>query len=1448
MAGDESPIVVPSTVPQSAEARRASALSGSAGSHPAPTPRRRVTDLSFCDDSSSSSSEEDDDVSTVCPSDNQSCVTTGGRYDPHAETPRSTRVWIFVLLFATQLVANFDSGALASIYGMKPKVESVTCTQGALTFDCPSRLSDGTLFPPSKVSAEVEVFRGIQTRIENDTAHFPGGMNGTWACLQATSVLVACDYGPVPLSAPGTYNWSFSRVVGTYNTEIAPGNYSCKIVPGDDLKKSLLHDPAFNDLYLNKNLQGFLSSIVYLGLSVGAVLTGVGFRFLPTHRLVQASLVANIGFCLFFSLSFDRASLFASRFLVGVTQATMLVFAPVWVNEYALPEYSSLWIALIQAAVPLGIVMGYICAGAIGTATTLKWSWSFYVQCIALAPCVILNLFVPPHLMGAAPELEPSDADGDDASESHRNSADGRRRHSSRFLPATEPSEPAAPGDEKDANADTVPMGNNTSNANNTNNDNVTPSSAAASAALRVPRVQFHAAGRESPATEKTPSGTGEDDEDWEIKKVQEEGDDDDEDSEEKEEEEDEIPSEWENFKAVLANPVVWLGIWTVTSLYFVVTAMQLWITDYLTTEPLPVDIPGATVDDRYTTIVMSFGVTAITAPITGVVCSGFILDSDRFVGGTNEHPSKAAFFSTVAGFFATCAAYSSLISTTFWPFIVTTWFTLCFGGMVLPGFIGVVFAAVPPNLRDMTSSFAGLMFNLFGYFLGPYATGVVADSVSLTWGFRLALGWSAVACVFGVLTWIVGLRREFRQGTMQEADVTPCCVPAARCLGYKPERTPRLETEFEVLGMEEHDGTLRAVPLEGVELDPLIRLMLVLAEYAEDDALMEAAEQVCPIAGAGGAMPLGTRRSVRNLAQVRYLHSAQRERDVAEHIVGNRELLHELFSRVDSDHDGLATLEDFDVFLGGHTRLARKLRNGVASLKDCDTPAAVARGLFKMLTKRDTTTDSVVTWTMCCENGDELLDFVTTWRTLHLRNYYVLAGFEPGTDKHILLKRSLRNDLPYYWGPADPDDPSCTKKNAQIFLYSVRRGGQRRWTLGTPKDFVANQHGYFYANAVNKYGLLTSPARQSEWKFANRICVANKWESTLRLTTRELWEQEYDSVKKDDRVPFVGQPAASMGLAALGLSLAAPRHMTMRRQPTGRQPTGGRNAAGVSRTNAPDEDATDFRATFASAALPSMRRHTSRREKSSRALREPAPFDGAMSMSLYRHSTKPVMQHLDTYRSPLMLQPLGTFRAGQPSARLDMSTMNMSAMNMTMARMGSTMQPRRTSGQSSEHAYWCGGWLRCTPAVMLKKLRTALKSKEITSKHSDEELMILLGLTKAEWGDVGKKQTMREAHRPSPHSPASPAKLPVQSGSPRVRHVVQGDGTVKAVPFDLEIPELLESTNSETVATPLCDSGGKPSFPPFDVNDSDPRDLTAPAHLSPPMIEIEIPSSGDEA
>ena len=82
----------------------------------------------------------------------------------------------------------------------------------------------------------------------------------------------------------------------------------------------------------------------------GYVLTNVDSQ---RTIIVGATIINTVAvFC--FALSPVKPLLAVTRFFIGFSQAPIIIYAPVWVDEFAPEAYMTIWLSLLQANVSLG--------------------------------------------------------------------------------------------------------------------------------------------------------------------------------------------------------------------------------------------------------------------------------------------------------------------------------------------------------------------------------------------------------------------------------------------------------------------------------------------------------------------------------------------------------------------------------------------------------------------------------------------------------------------------------------------------------------------------------------------------------------------------------------------------------------------------------------------------------------------------------------------------------------------------------------------------------------------------------------------------------------------------------------------------------------------------------------------------------------------------------------
>jgi MFS family permease len=144
---------------------------------------------------------------------------------------------------------------------------------------------------------------------------------------------------------------------------------------------------------------GLLGMLVYQGIAIGSLLVGPVTHRMSPKTATQITLVLNTAATFAFGASQNTAMFLVFRILIGFLQAIPAVYFPVWVDEFAPASSATVWMAIVQAGAPLGIMFGYVFSGVLTagidedvrclpTDWSCKWRYAFFLQYAAtpLAP------------------------------------------------------------------------------------------------------------------------------------------------------------------------------------------------------------------------------------------------------------------------------------------------------------------------------------------------------------------------------------------------------------------------------------------------------------------------------------------------------------------------------------------------------------------------------------------------------------------------------------------------------------------------------------------------------------------------------------------------------------------------------------------------------------------------------------------------------------------------------------------------------------------------------------------------------------------------------------------------------------------------------------------------------------------------------------------------------
>lgn len=159
--------------------------------------------------------------------------------------------------------------------------------------------------------------------------------------------------------------------------------------------------------------QGILGAVVYAGLSGSSIFAGHIFYKHDCKWVLVWTILLNGISCMVFSLSPNAISMIFFRLIMGISQAFPVIYAPIWVDQFAPSRRKTMWMSLMYICSPLGIMFGFG-AGIIFAdeqASPERW-WALWriptlIQGAALVLFSLLLSMVPEHLIDGRDEVEP---------------------------------------------------------------------------------------------------------------------------------------------------------------------------------------------------------------------------------------------------------------------------------------------------------------------------------------------------------------------------------------------------------------------------------------------------------------------------------------------------------------------------------------------------------------------------------------------------------------------------------------------------------------------------------------------------------------------------------------------------------------------------------------------------------------------------------------------------------------------------------------------------------------------------------------------------------------------------------------------------------------------------------------------------------------------------------
>ena len=405
-----------------------------------------------------------------------------------------------------------------------------------------------------------------------------------------------------------------------------------------------------NELNLTHADLGFIGSLVYLGLTFGAILAGYIFNIYTPKWIVSISILLTCIFLYSLTISNTFISLCISRFLCGFFQVFCMIYFPVWVDQFGVYEFRTIWLSYLQLGPACGTMIGYT-VEAIGIKQFGNWRYGFYFQIFFLGLLTSIFLLTPDKTFDR----------------NYKRTNITREFIKNNIVP-----------DDELYKKYKIINGNKYKNLS-----------------------------------------------DFSIFSLNED------------EYEHEEFKYIEAIKNLYSNKIYKYTLIGICCLLFIVTGVQFWITDYMLNN----------IEYNLNRIFVTFAVVCLTAPTLGVLIGGYLIE--KIGGYTNKHALKICFHSSVI---AGCCGMPLPLCSNYWTFTLLMWFTLFFGGSIMPGLTGILLNSLDANMKEAGNSITQIIYNLIGYFPAPFLYGLVCNLTGgkkSKWGLIMLMSFTVVGMFY---------------------------------------------------------------------------------------------------------------------------------------------------------------------------------------------------------------------------------------------------------------------------------------------------------------------------------------------------------------------------------------------------------------------------------------------------------------------------------------------------------------------------------------------------------------------------------------------------------------------------------------------------------------------------------------------------------------------------
>ena len=431
-------------------------------------------------------------------------------------------------------------------------------------------------------------------------------------------------------------------------------------------------------LNLSDSELGLFGSLVFIGVIIGSLISlSIINTFNRKYILLIFLMLCGL-FLILFTKTKHYILLCIDRIIIGIFQAFISIYLPLWCEQFGVEKRKTLMLALIQVVAPLGVLIGYIVTATLNMNLHFlpyfgeikkdeRWLYSFYIQSILIWGLSLCLLFFSDKYFNSKARRVPIEIE----KSLNKNEKNINFLKKSFFyegnisFPDIKDDEKALENKnqnyEKENSIDNYSIKDKVINDIKSDNNNSKLINIEKKLKNKIKEISF-------------------------CTKV----------------------------KLIFSEPLFIFCVLTMSMLYFIVTFIQYWGSDYML---IALDVQ----DEKQR--LFAFSLVCLSSPTIGLVIGGLIVDR---LGGYSRKSSVI---------FCLICCLLCIIPAIFIPFVDSLiyyvcllWVLLFFGAALIPPTQGIIIACLPKDIQGSGNSFSIFFFNLLGYFPAPFVYGFLKD------------------------------------------------------------------------------------------------------------------------------------------------------------------------------------------------------------------------------------------------------------------------------------------------------------------------------------------------------------------------------------------------------------------------------------------------------------------------------------------------------------------------------------------------------------------------------------------------------------------------------------------------------------------------------------------------------------------------------------------------